>query len=93
MKLSREEQETIINFDAAGRMATVYTRDRAVMRQFDSLVNEFPEQYRLVGVSDIDKTYEIPKSLISYRKPRQITEAQRIAASERMRKFNKARKG
>jgi len=59
MKLPREDQETIINYDAAGRMATVHTRDRAVMRQFDSLVNEFPEQYRLVRVSDIDKIYEI----------------------------------
>ena len=37
-KLSRYEQETIINFNAGEEMATVYTRDPAVMRKLDALV-------------------------------------------------------
>ena len=88
MKLRREEKETIINFNAGEKTATVYTRDRSVMRRFDALVNEYPEQYQLVGATDIDRTYTMPKSFISYRKPRQITEEQRAAARERMRKLN-----
>ena len=57
MKLTRYEQETIINFNTVEEMATVYTRDPAVMRKLDSLVIEFPEVYRCVGYADIDKTY------------------------------------
>ena len=38
MKLTRYEQETIINFNAQDKMATLYTRDPAVMRKVDSLV-------------------------------------------------------
>ena len=88
MKLRREERETIINFNADEKTATVYTRDKSIMRRLDALVNEYPEQYQLAGATDIDRTYTMPKSFISYRKPRQITEEQRAAARERMRKLN-----
>ena len=92
MKLTRYEQETIINFNAEEEMATVYTRDPAVMKEMDTLVNDYPEVYRCTGVSDIDKTYEIPKTAVSYRKPRRITEAQRAAAQSRMKQINESRK-
>ena len=87
MKLSKYEQETIINFNAEEQTATVYTRDRAVMHRLDKLVNEFPEVYRCIGETDIDKTYEMPKSYVSYRKPRKLTEEQRRQSSERARKY------
>lgn len=76
-KLSRYEQETIINFNAGEEMITVYTRDPAVMRRLDALVIEFPEVYRCIGATDIDKTYEMPKSSVTYRMPRHLTEEQR----------------
>ena len=47
--LSKYEQETVINFNAGEQIATVYTRDKAVMRKFDALVIAFPEVYKLVG--------------------------------------------
>lgn len=84
MKLTREEQETIINFCAAEQTATLYTRDPAVMRKIDKLVIEHPDIYRCTGETDIDKTYEMPKSSVSYRKPRRLSEDQRKAARERM---------
>ena len=77
MKLIREEQETIINYNAAEQTATVYTRDKTVMRRLDALVIEYPEHYRLIGETDIDKTYEMPKSFVSYRKPRHLSEEHR----------------
>ena len=89
MKLSRYEQETIINFNAGEEMATVYTRDPAVIRKLDSLVIEFPEVYRCIRVTDIDRTYEMPKSSVSYRKPRRLSEEQREQARKRMQKINK----
>ncbi len=74
MKLSKYEQETIINFNVAESDAVVFTRDKAVIRKLDSLVNEFPEVYKCIGEADIDKTYSMLKQYVSYRKPRRISE-------------------
>ena len=88
MKLTKYEQETIINFNAGDRDAEMYTRDRAVIRQMDALVKSFPDLYKQTGQIDIDKTYSFPKSCVSYRKPRQISEAKREQAREQMKKIN-----
>ena len=88
MQFSRLEQETIINFNAGEDIATLYTRDKAIMRKVDALVIEFPEVYRCIKATEYDKTYEMPKSFISYRKPRHLTDEQREQARERMEKIN-----
>ena len=88
MKLTRYEQETIINFNAGDQTATLYTRDPAVMRKVDALVIEYPDAYKCIGATDIDKTYEIPKSFVSYRKPRRLSEEQRDSARNRMKMLN-----
>ena len=62
------------------------------MRKLNALVNDYHDAFKCVGETDIDKTYELPKSTITYRKPRNISEAHRNAARERMRKFNESRK-
>lgn len=89
MKLSKYEQETIINFNVAESDAVVFTRDKAVIRKLDSLVNEFPEVYKCIGETDIDKTYSMPKKYVSYRKPRKISEKQREDARKRMETINR----
>ena len=88
MKLTRYEQETIINFNAEEKTATLYTRDPAIIRQLDSLVTEYPDTFKRVGETDIDKTYEMPKSAVTYRKPRRISEAKREQARQAMKKIN-----
>ena len=88
MKLTRYEQETIINFNAEEKGATLYTRDPAVIRKMDALVNVFPEVFRCIGETDIDKTYEMPKAAVTYRKPRRISDTQRHAARQRMNRIN-----
>lgn len=90
-KLARVEQETIILFNVAEPNATVYTRDRAVMRKMDALVTEFPEIYKCIKVSDIDKTYSMPKEYVSYRKPRKIPEDVKTKRREIMKGINKGR--
>lgn len=87
MKLSLYEQETIINYNREDAIATVYTRDPGVMKKLDQLVISFPEVYKCIGETDIDKTYEIPKSYVNYRRPRKLTEEQRKNAVERARKL------
>ena len=87
--LSKYEQETVINFNAGEQTAIVYTRDKAVMRRIDALVIEFPDVYRLVSETDIDKTYSMPKGYVSYRKPRKISEERREQIREQMQSINR----
>ena len=82
---------TIINFNVAESDAVEFTKDKAVIRKLDSLVNEFLEVYKCIGETDIDKTYSMPKQYVNYRKPRRISKEIRQQRRERMKKQNKAR--
>ncbi len=86
--LTKYEMETIVNYCAGGQTATVYTRDRAVMRKLDRLVADYPDIYRLTRQTDIDKTYFMPKAYVNYRKPRTVSDKQREQARRRMAKLN-----
>lgn len=86
--LTKYEQEIIINFNAGESDATVYARDKAVMRKLDTLVTEFPKVYRCIGETDIDKTYSMPKSHINYRRPRNVSMEKRAQAREFMNIIN-----
>lgn len=86
--LTKYEQETIINFNVAESDAVVFTRDKAVMRKLDALVTEFPEVYKCIKVTDIDKTYSMPKQYVSYRKPRKISEELKLQRREQITKLN-----
>lgn len=86
--LTRYEQETIISFNAEDTMAIVYTRDKAVMRKLDNLVAEFPDIYKQTKQTELDKTYSMPKSHVSYRKPRKVSEEQREKARRLIKNIN-----
>ena len=91
MKLSRYEQETVVNYNAGEQTATLYTRDKAVMRKLDTLVADFPDTYKLTGQDEVSKTYSFPKTYVSYRKPRTVSTEQRERARQMMVKRNKAK--
>ncbi|WP_330362000.1 hypothetical protein [Lachnospira multipara] len=59
------------------------------MRKLDALVNEFPEVYKCIGETDIDKTYSMPKKYVSYRKPRRMSEEEKEQRRERLKRFHK----
>ena len=90
MKLSRYEQETIVSYNAGEQSATIYTRDKAVMRKLDTLVADFPTTYKLMKQDEVSKTYSLPKSYVSYRKPRAVSMEQRERARQMMIELNKA---
>ena len=90
MKLSRYEQETVVNYNAGEQTATLYTRDKAVMRKLDRLAADFPETYKLKHKDEVSKTYSFPKSYVSYRKPRAVSAEQREEARQMMLKINSA---
>ena len=84
MRIPREEQETIINFNAKDKTATVYTRDPTFMKQMDILVGEYPDTFRCRSVSEVDRVYEVPAASVTFRKPRRLSDKQRKEARERM---------
>lgn len=89
MKLSRYEQETIVNYNAGEQTATLYTKDKAVMRKFDTFVANFPDTYKLTGQDEVSKTYSFPKSYISYRKPRLVSTEQRDTGKAMFHRFGR----
>ena len=91
MKLSRYEQETVVNYNAGEQTATLYTRDKAVMRKLDTLVADFPDTYKLTGQDEVSKTYSFPESHVSYRKPRAVSTEQREQARQMMIERNKGK--
>ncbi len=75
----------------AEQTATLYTRDKAVIRKLDTLVASFPDTYKLAGQDEVSKTYSFPKSYVSYRKPRAVSTGQREQARQMMIAKNKAK--
>ena len=92
MNLSRYEQETIVNYNAGEQTATLYTRDKVVMRKLDMLVADFSDTYKLIEQDEVSKTYSFPKSYISYRKPRTVSTEQRERVRKMMIAKNRAKK-
>lgn len=85
-KFSRYEMETTINFNAEEGTAILYTRDKAVMRRLDKLVDEFPDIYQLLRKTEVDKTYQFPKKYALPRRPRVLSDEQRAKMRERFAK-------
>lgn len=80
--LSGLEKETIFLFNEAKKEASVYTYNEKLKAKLEALSQSVPEQVRLKAQ---DKTgaviYQLPKTLISIRKP--CSEDERKAARER----------
>ena len=91
MKLLRYEQETVVNYNAGEQTATLYTRDKAVMRKLDTLVADFPDTYKQTEQDEVSKTYSFPKLYVCYRKPRAVSTEQRERARQMMIAKNKAK--
>ena len=68
--------------------ATLYARDKAVMRKLDTLVADFPDIYKLIEQDEVSKAYSFPKSYVSYCKPRNLSNDQRERARLRMTRIN-----
>ena len=88
MRIQKEEQETIINFNAKDKIATVYTRDPTFMKQMDKLVSEYPDTFRCRSVSKVDRVYEVPAGSVTFRKPRKLSDKQREEVRALMRTIN-----
>jgi hypothetical protein len=72
----REERETVINFNEAEPYASIWTASEPMFRKLLKL------GYEPIEGSDRSATFEMPKRLVSVRKPRKISDARRTTLAE-----------
>ena len=92
--VSVSEQEVCINFMRDEDYATIYSSDTTYITKLDKLCKTSPDMYSLISDTGRGKKYRVEdKTLISFRaKKKELSEEQKIAASERMRKYQANRK-
>ena len=82
MKLSKEERETIINFNERDDLAEVYTHNASLKSRLRSLANSNPEVCRIVGKNKFGSaSYLVAKRLVHISKPK--SEAWKTAVREK----------
>lgn len=87
-----DEQETVIQFDRNGTVCHVYTTDSTMMTKLDKIHKRVRQDY--INGKPIAAYYEFDKKLLSFRSKipkRTLTDEQKKAASERLRKGRKMR--
>lgn len=93
MKLSRMEQETIINFNEAYPTATIYTHKPALHRKLEQLCDQLPgDAKRGRTFPDGGQEYIVPKRWVKVNASRILSEAQKanLTGRLRMQKQNRA---
>lgn len=94
MRLSRYEQEVIVNFNAGDEEASLYTSNPVWIRKMDKLLEQNPEQFRsgrvvTVRGKIVSKEYSFPKRFITIRSKdvkRELSEEQRKEIAERFKR-------
>lgn len=88
--LTREEQETIISWDASSKTAYIFTCNPSTRRKLDKLSAEFPDAYKTVKRDEYGGAwYEAPISLIRFGKP--ASEAQKAMGKLRAKNLTRLR--
>lgn len=90
-RLSKYEQETIINYNLKEDMAFCYTHDKTLIRKLDELIKN-GERIIVVREGNGWKEYKFPKKYIKIRPPRKLTEEQRKNMAERMTSISRKEK-
>lgn len=90
MELSRYEQETIINYNEAEKIASVFTHNKALRHKLERLAEERPEDCRLIRTTRDGQAveYEVPKEWMKITPKRIASEAQK----EQLRKARERQK-
>ena len=68
-KLTKAEQETVINFDNELDIASVYTHDSRLIKKLRELRKQYPEQFVLERREHGSVMYTIPKRCVGIRPP------------------------
>lgn len=71
------EQETSITYNSEENTATVYTARPMDIRKLDKLYSERRDDMKLEAITDLSRTYSIPKKWIKIVPNRILTEEQK----------------
>lgn len=94
MSISRLEQETIINFNEAEPMATIYTHNGALKRKLAKLAEERPADVRHSrSLPEGAEEYVVPKRWVKVNASRILTDEERERMAERGKKLRNAQLG
>jgi hypothetical protein len=85
------EKETYINFNDEEDFAVVCTYNNAWLRSMDSLASEKSEVEVMRRTEDYGE-YRVPKKWVKVRPPRKMSDEQKQAAAERLRKVREDKK-
>lgn len=85
MKLTKYEQETIINYNQEEKTASCFTHDLALIHKLDEFVRN-GEAITVVREGDGWKEYKFPKKCVKVRFPRKLSDEQRQEMAERMKR-------
>jgi len=79
--LTREEQETTINWGKAEDIASVYSSDPVVMRKLDKLTKAYPDIYKIEQNKTAfnERTYHVPVKYIRFGKPKSKAQLEALA--------------
>ncbi len=92
--VTKEERETIVNFNEAEDTAVIYTFNNDLKKRLAAFAKKYPDRCKLT-VDDADfgsVTYEIQKSRVSIRLVAPYSEERRKAASEYAKRYGINRK-
>lgn len=90
-RLTRQEQETIVNYNQEDKTASCFTCDQSLIRKLDILCEKSSEII-VTKIGDGCKEYSFPKRWVKIKMPRQLSDEQRQKAAERAaRNFGSAR--
>lgn len=94
MNIPKEERETIITYNEAEPVASVYTMNGALIRKLEGLVESRPGEARRVKTyPDGAQEYEVPKKWVRVNASRILSDAQREAALKNAEAARKAKFG
>lgn len=90
MKLTRAEQETIINFNEEEKTASVYTHNSSIRRRLDQLFKTRFDEMKLVRSSEDYAEYIVPKKWIKISPPKQMSDEFKEAARKRLASYRQS---
>lgn len=91
IKLSREEQETIITWCEADNSCEIYTCSPSLITKLDGYCKLYPDVYKLKRKDELSKTYSLTKNFITIRSgiKRTMSEENKKASAERLKNNRK----
>lgn len=88
----REEKETIINYDESCDRAQVYTFNGATIARLRKLAAAYPDDCIIVSIETIEGakcvTARLPKEWVKINPPRQLSDEQKAARIQRLKRAN-----